>query len=349
MAIGVSSFPILSFDQANPIFEGISRGLNTAYAPRMLNEELLKNKLSNQLSQIKAQYEPEMLKSELNQRRASTNLTNLQAQYLPENMRSQMNARDLANKIRNTELMVKLRESGLGGGIPTKPGTRYQDPTTGEWKVTATTDQLSALENSLRANEQLQGMLPGLAEKITPYLGFGKINRYLDRAFNLTGLGTEETKERQNKFGIGQNQIKEAAELAMNALGLPKNEMSLEMTLSIFEPNAFDNKESYPARVNAELTALKERYGTGQNQIATGYSLGNPLRTNQPLQMQQQPSGERTQLPLSPKQISAVKKVTGQTEQELSDEDIKHTAKARGISEEEVRRRLGMHRQKRGQ
>jgi hypothetical protein len=69
MPIGVSQFPILSFEQANPLLTGIRQGsdifsklLENAYAPQMYASDLEHKKLINSISQIEAKYkEPKTL------------------------------------------------------------------------------------------------------------------------------------------------------------------------------------------------------------------------------------------------------------------------------------------------
>lgn len=88
----VSSFPILSFEQANPFLAGlkygqgiISQGIQNRYAPQTLQEQLRQLQVGNDLSQNQLNYAPQMSQAQLSQLQALPGLT--QAQTAETNAR----------------------------------------------------------------------------------------------------------------------------------------------------------------------------------------------------------------------------------------------------------------------
>lgn len=81
----VSSFPILSFEQANPFLAGlkygqgiISQGIQNRYAPQTLQEQLRQLQLGNNLKDVQLQYAPQMSQADLAIKQAQPGLINAQ-------------------------------------------------------------------------------------------------------------------------------------------------------------------------------------------------------------------------------------------------------------------------------
>lgn len=96
------ALPIVNYEaltpQGDPFARGIlpalQQGLQTAYMPQMLQQQLQHQKLANALAQIQAQYAPQMNDSELAQRGASTDLLRQQGQYYGPNVLSEIAQRN---------------------------------------------------------------------------------------------------------------------------------------------------------------------------------------------------------------------------------------------------------------
>ena len=89
MPIPVINYAALQ-PQGSPAFKNlmpsIQQGMSLAFAPKMMNEELMKNQLANALARINVQYAPEEKEANIGNTRAQTNLMGAQAQLIPSEM-----------------------------------------------------------------------------------------------------------------------------------------------------------------------------------------------------------------------------------------------------------------------
>jgi len=109
MAIGVSQFQVPSFEQSNPFLTGLGHGqalfqqfMQNQYLRPLLQQELQKAQLANQIQAIQAQYAGPQAEAELGYKKAQTGLVGAQTGAIPSEI-----------KLREAQMKEALTRAGL--------------------------------------------------------------------------------------------------------------------------------------------------------------------------------------------------------------------------------------------
>jgi hypothetical protein len=199
MAIPVVDFQPLSFEQANPFLSGVKAiqqlfqgGVQNAYLPGMLEQQLKAQQLANAIAGVQAkyadpmtkaelsykelmpdhlkrqieelglknQYYPRVTESEIASRLAGASLANVQAKYYPEDIKSQIDLRRSQVPLNAAEAAMKqfqvqnplLSQSGTAGQVGAMLYLQQNPELSGQ---SAPTDFSSQLGNAIKGQSQI--------------------------------------------------------------------------------------------------------------------------------------------------------------------------------------------------